>query len=421
MAFIKQIISDRVVVGGQRYTMTTLGDGRVEIVPSPDSITTAGTPIDKDLLQRYEDFLEEVQNHLNNTSNPHGVTKNQVGLNNVPNVDATNATNITGGTLDVGRLPTEIPQANITGLVAALNAAAAHAANTSNPHGVTKGQVGLGSVTNDAQLKASDKVTSIGGSPTNDQIPSAAAVKSYADTKLTAAQLTGAISNILTTNLTQNRALISDGSGKIVASDITVAELNRLDGLTSNITTLLSGKLSNGTLIGTYTNNQTISKSALTGYKFLMFELKKLTTGYNGNFYGDSVITTPDIFYYFNQSGLPKRWVADVLSGGPFIVENTNVGMNNPTTYANWLNTNYPASSYAVGAKARNAYTESLPTQYVYAKVEDATPAITQNGGIRLMQYNGSTLTYATVVSISSTQIRLNCDTSYNMRVWGFN
>ena len=59
--------------------------------------------------------------------------------------------------------------------------------------------------------------------------------------------------------------------------------------------------------------------------------------------------------------------------------------------------------------------------EYVYAKVEQVTPAVTQNGGIRLEQFDGSNLTYATVVSISSTQVRLNCDTSYNLMVWGFN
>lgn len=43
--------------------------------------------------------------HLSNTSNPHGVTKAQVGLGNVPNVDATNASNITTGTLSSSVLP----------------------------------------------------------------------------------------------------------------------------------------------------------------------------------------------------------------------------------------------------------------------------------------------------------------------------
>lgn len=420
MAFIKQIIKDRVVVGGQRYTMTTLGDGRVEIVPSPDSVTEAGTPIDQDLLQRYEDFLEEVQNHINNTGNPHGTTKAQVGLGNVPNTDATNATNISSGTLNVNRLPTDIPQANISGLVAALNSMTTHMSNTSNPHSVTKTQVGLGNVTNDAQLKASDKVTSISGSATDTQIPSALSVKKYADTKLVAGDLIGAISTVLTTNLTVNRALVSNSSGKIAASSITSTELGRLTGLTQNITTLLSGKLSNGTLIGTYTNSNTISKSTLAGYKFLMFELKKqTTTAYNGNFYGDAVITTPDIFYYFRQTASPQTWIGEQFASGvsTFVLDLDLPSYSTPTSFATYLNSNHPATGYSVGAWARNR----VGLDYVYAKVNPATTAITQNGGIRLAQFDGTTLTYATVVSISNTQIRLNCNSTYHMRVWGFN
>ena len=43
--------------------------------------------------------------HIADTSNPHSVTKTQVGLGNVANVDTTDATNITSGTMDVARLP----------------------------------------------------------------------------------------------------------------------------------------------------------------------------------------------------------------------------------------------------------------------------------------------------------------------------
>lgn len=44
--------------------------------------------------------------HLANTSNPHSVTKTQVGLSNVPNTDCTSATNISSGTLAAARLAT---------------------------------------------------------------------------------------------------------------------------------------------------------------------------------------------------------------------------------------------------------------------------------------------------------------------------
>jgi hypothetical protein len=48
---------------------------------------------------------EYVNGHTTNYNNPHQVTKAQVGLGNVPNVDTTNAANITNGALGYDRLP----------------------------------------------------------------------------------------------------------------------------------------------------------------------------------------------------------------------------------------------------------------------------------------------------------------------------
>jgi len=53
------------------------------------------------------------------------------------------------------------------------------------------------------------------------------------------ANVAGAISSVLTSDLTISRALASDGSGKIAVSDITSTELGYLDGVTSAIQTQL--------------------------------------------------------------------------------------------------------------------------------------------------------------------------------------
>ena len=221
----------------------------------------------------------------------------------------------------------------------------------------------LSRATVDGALSDLDKVTSIAAVPTNTQIPSALAVKNYVDTKL-------------------------------------------------------GESLSNGTLIGTYTNNQTINKSAISSYKFLLFELKKQTAGYDGNFYGDSKIVTPDIFYHYFLAGTAKTWQTSVFRPGPYVIDETNVDLNTSLEFVSWLNSNKPASGYNTGDVARNMYDLNA---YVYAVVIEPNPEITQNGGIRLEQFDGSTITYATVTSISATQIRLKCDSSYNLKVWGFN
>lgn len=56
--------------------------------------------------------------------------------------------------------------------------------------------------------------------------------------------ITGGASTITSNNLTANRALVSDASGKVAVSEVTSTELGYLDGVTSNIQTQLNGKLS---------------------------------------------------------------------------------------------------------------------------------------------------------------------------------
>lgn len=58
------------------------------------------------------------------------------------------------------------------------------------------------------------------------------------------ATITGGASTITSSNLTANRALVSDASGKVAVSEVTSTELGYLDGVTSNIQTQLNGKLS---------------------------------------------------------------------------------------------------------------------------------------------------------------------------------
>ena len=56
--------------------------------------------------------------------------------------------------------------------------------------------------------------------------------------------ITGAATTIVSANLTANRALISNGSGKVAVSAVTNTELGYLDGVTSAIQTQLNSKIS---------------------------------------------------------------------------------------------------------------------------------------------------------------------------------
>lgn len=84
--------------------------------------------------------------HIADSLNPHGVTKDQVGLFNVQNYDIASVTEAQDGTVTNKYMtPVRVKQAIAAVALTALNT---HAADVSNPHAVTKGQVGLGSVQN---------------------------------------------------------------------------------------------------------------------------------------------------------------------------------------------------------------------------------------------------------------------------------
>ena len=59
-------------------------------------------------------------------------------------------------------------------------------------------------------------------------------------------KITGAISGLLTSNLTASKALVSDSSGKVAVSSVTSTELGYVSGTTSSIQTQLNGKAASG-------------------------------------------------------------------------------------------------------------------------------------------------------------------------------
>lgn len=117
------------------------GTGYVEISPSIALGETASTAYAGDKGKTVTDALAA---HKADTSNPHSVTKTQVGLSNVDNTSDANKPVSTAQA-------TAIADAKSAGTTAQTSIAN-HIADKANPHTVTKAQVGLGNVDNTSDL-----------------------------------------------------------------------------------------------------------------------------------------------------------------------------------------------------------------------------------------------------------------------------
>lgn len=91
--------------------------------------------------------------HINNRNNPHNVTKQQVGLGNVANVEQASKVDFQDHSNNRnnphGVTKTQVGLGNVTNVEqASKQDFNNHLNNRNNPHGVTKSQVGLGNVDN---------------------------------------------------------------------------------------------------------------------------------------------------------------------------------------------------------------------------------------------------------------------------------
>ena len=109
----------------------------------------------------------------------------------------------------------------------------------------TSGSGGGGIAVTANRALVSDSTGNVSASSVTDtELGYLTGVTSNLQTQLNAKQatITGGASTIVSSNLTVNRALVSDASGKVAVSAVTSTELAYLDGVTSAIQTQLNGK-----------------------------------------------------------------------------------------------------------------------------------------------------------------------------------
>lgn len=118
----------------------------------------------------------------------------------------------------------------------------------------------------------------------NGQVPASQLGNATIDTN-------GAVSTIMDSNLTTNRALISNGNGKVAVSPITSTELGYLDGVTSNVQTQFGNKVdkSGDTLTGVLVFRNTNSYGAIEKYRTINGTERHIDVGV-GNIGGDGCV-----------------------------------------------------------------------------------------------------------------------------------
>ncbi|MEC2277131.1 hypothetical protein P9G37_21585, partial [Bacillus subtilis] len=155
------------------------------------------TDYETELSKEINSFMErqnfELKSHTEDINNPHKVTKTQVGLDKVLNVEQASKTEFDLHASDIEN-PHNVTATQI-GLSNVLNEKQAtkvefddHVKNLSNPHSVTKEQIGLGNVTNVEQASkiifdshASDKTIHVTVDDRNKWNTAEANAKAYTD------------------------------------------------------------------------------------------------------------------------------------------------------------------------------------------------------------------------------------------------
>ena len=130
--------------------------------------------VDPEGYVTFETMQTALNTHTGNKSNPHSVTKSQVGLGNVPNVATNDQTPAYSDTTTLVTLSSgEKISIAFAKIKLAITTLINHLANKSNPHGVTKSQVGLGNVENKSsatirgELTKGNVTTALGFTPAN--------------------------------------------------------------------------------------------------------------------------------------------------------------------------------------------------------------------------------------------------------------
>lgn len=215
------------------------------------------TEVDKKAL------ASDLTSHTGNTSNPHGVTKSQVGLGNVENVSVNNhaptySDTTTLSTLVSGeKLSVAFPKIKlaITNLIN-------HIGNTSNPHGVTKSQVGLGNVENKSSATIRGELTKANVTDALGYTPPETDTTITVDSALSSTSTNPVQNKVINTALS-NKANSSHGNHVPETETANNAKFLRNDNTWATVTPANIGAATSGHTHSAYANQNAFSNVAV--------------------------------------------------------------------------------------------------------------------------------------------------------------
>ena len=178
----------------------------------------------------------------------------------------------------------------------------------------------------------------------NDEVGTLTTDVSTLKTNITSKQntITGGASTITDNNLTANRALISNSSGKVAVSDITDTELGYLDGVTSNIQTQIDG-----ITVPTKTSELTNDSGYITQTNGDGRYLKLSGGALNGN---TKVLNGKNITFYADETG-EEIYVSMYMDGNYDFVISSAATAGNSIGRLKMYNVMTPTNSYMAANK----------------------------------------------------------------------
>lgn len=260
-----------------------------------------------------------------------------------------------------------------------------HTSNKSNPHGVTIAQLGLGAagsslglVKSGGDVTISSGVITVNDDSHNHTIANIDNLQTSLDGKQ--ATINGGASTITSSNLTANRALISNGSGKVAVSAVTSTELGYLDGVTSNLQTQLDGKATSSH------NHETHSQKSMSNTDLNTIKTAGWYYGYTGmtNAPAQSIAVMEVLVY--SPDWIVQRFI--VINGEEYIRH-----WHSANTWTNWK-TNVDSGN--IGSQSVN-----------YATTAGSATKTTQDASGNVI-----TSTYATKTELDTA--KTNLQTSIN-------